>query len=207
MRSILQSLAAFVQHWKDENKLKRGVYGMLRKWFKVTAKNTGMISGDSVGAGAIFISPILHVDDTSIPGDTTGFYLLRFEELLKKGYRAIALHLGGNDLRNGVPVGQIVDNLRKITNLAALYKARIGWMEPPVLGHYFAGQDQTDLNFSLIPALIDAVASANFIEIIKWRAKTAADSGFIKIEYLGDGIHPNQRMYADVWVPILEKWF
>lgn len=197
------------QWWKGANKSLEGLYLKYFGWFRGNAPNR--IVGDSIAASLLMINDRFGAcENQGIPGEKTEGMLFRFSLAIKGSPKKIATSIGGNDLRDNVPIGDIVGRIFQMLERARSAGAQFAWIEPPALGPGFA-----DLNVQ-VPRLITAVELENArravkglptLEILRVRSQAMNADGWIREEFFGDGIHPNFLCLGTVYFQAINTFF
>jgi len=194
---------------RNANKTLEGLYLRYFGWFRGNAPLR--IIGDSIAASLLMINDRFGAcENQGIPGEKTEGMLFRFALAIKGKPKKLACSIGGNDLRDNVPVSDVVGRIFQMVERARSAGAEFGWIEPPALGPAFA-----DLNLK-VPVLISAVEIENArrqlkglptLTIIRVRKEAQGSDGYIKPEYFGDGIHPNYMCLSIVYFSAINSFF
>ena len=160
---------------------------------------TLLIYGDSISAGygmepdkqwaenlkLIFNEKNLNIEivNRSVSGETTGGGLSRIKPILEKLQpKYLLLELGGNDALRGYPPSRILNNLKKIIEIAKENEVKVFLMQIKILPNY--GKRYQEQFESIFPK----VAKENDIILIPFMLN---DIALDKALMLPDGIHPN----------------
>ena len=160
---------------------------------------TLLIYGDSISAGygmepdkqwaenlkLIFNEKNLDIEivNRSVSGETTGGGLSRIKPILEKLQpKYLLLELGGNDALRGYPPSRILNNLKKIIEIAKENEVKVFLMQIKILPNY--GKRYQEQFESIFPK----VAKENDIILLPFMLN---DIALDKALMLPDGIHPN----------------
>ena len=160
---------------------------------------TLLIYGDSISAGygmepdkqwaeklkLIFNKKNLDIElvNRSVSGETTGGGLSRIKPILEKLQpKYLLLELGGNDALRGYPPSRILNNLKKIIEIAKENEVKVFLMQIKILPNY--GKRYQEQFESIFPK----VAKENDIILLPFMLN---DIALDKSLMLPDGIHPN----------------
>jgi len=128
---------------------------------------------------ALISKPVINA---GVPGDTTSRAMKRLEsDVLSRNPRIVLVALGGNDLKNGVPLAKARDNLKtiieSIQNRGALVV--LGGIDVPLWGRGYGKAYKNladELGTVLVPNVLDGI--------------------FGNPELMSDPIHPNDKGYT-----------
>ena len=160
---------------------------------------TLLIYGDSISAGygmepdkqwaeklkLIFYEKNLDIEvvNRSVSGETTGGGLSRIKPILEKLQpKYLLLELGGNDALRGYPPSRILNNLKKIIEIAKENEVKVFLMQIKILPNY--GKRYQEQFESIFPK----VAKENDTILLPFMLN---DIALDKALMLPDGIHPN----------------
>ena len=160
---------------------------------------TLLIYGDSISAGygmepdkqwaenlkLIFNEKNLDIEivNRSVSGETTGGGLSRIKPILEKLQpKYLLLELGGNDALRGYPPSRILNNLKKIIEIAKENEVKVFLMQIKILPNY--GKRYQEQFESIFPK----VAKENDTILLPFMLN---DIALDKALMLPDGIHPN----------------
>lgn len=138
----------------------------------------------------------------------TAQMLLRFrQDVVKLRPRAVVIFAGLNDLRNGVALADIQENVMMMAQLAKANGIRVLFASAQPIDRKGSNPDASRINPERIRELnrwLFQYAKDHGDVYVDFWSPLGDDSYSFKKEYTSDGLHPNEAGYK-VMTPVLEK--